>query len=291
LVAQIGATNAKHYSYELAHLGEDPRGSFAIFEYQAELKSLSDLKKDTAYPGVVTNVTSFGAFVDIGIEQDGLVHISELTDALAKNPFDALFPGDPVTVFVSAVNEEKKQISLTMRQGGGAAARGGRGGERRPRGGAGRPPRGERRPPRGPRPEGEAPVAAGAEGAPVEGGEQRPRRPRREPRRREAPVDTRPDPGTRPVLKGDLPPPGSRPEGREARGGGEGRGRPREGGGGREDRKPKKPQRDTKTGAIVKMDDNDKAARGGPKLPSKAQPMAFNPFASLGSLLKNKEEK
>jgi uncharacterized protein len=298
LMAQIGATNAKHYSYELAHAGEDPRGSFAIFEYQADLKTLSDLKKDTAYPGVVTNVTSFGAFVDIGIEQDGLVHISELTDALAKNPFDALFPGDPVTVFVSAVNEEKKQISLTMRQGGGAGARGGRGGERRPRGGAGRPARGERRP-RGPRPEGEAPLAAGAEGAPAQGGEQRQRRPRREPRApRAAPPDTRPDPGTRPVLKGDLPPPGSRPEARgDDRGrGGEGRGRggPREGGnagGGRDDRKPKKPQRDTKTGAIVKMDDNDKAARGGPKLPSKAPPMAFNPFANLGSLLKNKEEK
>jgi uncharacterized protein len=289
LVAQVGKTNAKHYAYELAHVGEDPRGSFSIFEYQSELKSFADLKKDQAYPGVVTNVTSFGAFVDIGIEQDGLVHISELTDALVKNPFDALFPGDPVTVFVAAVNEEKKQISLTMRQGGGAPARGGRGGERRPRGGAGRAPRGERRP-RGPRPEGEAPLAAGADGAPAEGGEQQ-RRPRRAPRegrgRREAPVDTRPDPGTRPVIRGEGAPVGARGPG----GPSEGRGRPREDRGDRGDRKPKKPMRDTKTGAIVKMDENDKAARGGPKLPSKAPPMAFNPFANLGSLLKSKEEK
>lgn len=289
LVAQVGKTNAKHYSYELAHVGEEPRGNFSNFEYQSELKSFADLKKDQAYPGVVTNVTSFGAFVDIGIEQDGLVHISELTDALAKNPFDALFPGDPVTVFVSAVNEEKKQISLTMRQGSGAASRGGRGGERRARGGAGRASRGERRPPRGPRPEGEAPLAAGAEGAPAEGEQQRrPRRESRGPREgrgRAAPVDTRPDPGTRPVLRGE-----GAPAGAGARGQGDGGGsrRPRED---RDARKPKKPMRDTKTGAIVKMDENDKAARGGPKLPSKAQPMAFNPFANLGSLLKNKEEK
>jgi uncharacterized protein len=258
LVAQVGKTNAKHYAYELAHVGEDPRGSFSIFEYDPSLKSFADLKKDQAYPGVVTNVTSFGAFVDIGIEQDGLVHISELTDALAKNPFDTLFPGDPVTVFVAGVNEEKKQISLTMRQGGRGAARGG---GRRPRPESGeRGPRRERRPrpPRGERPAEGVQVAVGAEGAPA---------------------------------------PEEAPRGRGPREGGRDRfrGRPREGGpeARREDRaprKPKKPMRDAKTGAIVKMDEEDGRTRGGPKLPSKAKPMAFNPFANLGDMLKNKDK-
>ncbi|MGZ3650663.1 MAG: S1 RNA-binding domain-containing protein [Bdellovibrionota bacterium] len=291
LVAQVGKTNAKHYAYELAHVGEDPRGSFSIFEYQAELKSFADLKKDQAYPGVVTNVTSFGAFVDIGIEQDGLVHISELTDALAKNPFDALFPGDPVTVYVAGVNEEKKQISLTMRQGGGAGARGagGRGRPRGERGAAGGGQRRERRPrqPRGDQPQ----VAAGAEGAPpAEGGA--PREGRRD--FRGGPRGPREGGGGRRDFRG---PREGGPEGRGPRGPGapgEGPAGPREGGRPREDRaprKPKKPMRDTKTGAIVKMDENEKAARGGPKMPSKAKPMAFNPFANLGDLLKNKQEK
>jgi uncharacterized protein len=265
LVAQVGKTNAKHYAYELAHVGEDPRGSFSIFEYDPSLKGFADLKKDTAYPGVVTNVTSFGAFVDIGIEQDGLVHISELTDVLAKNPFDALFPGDPVTVFVSNVNEEKKQISLTMRQGGRPAR-----GERRPRGEAGQG-----------------------------GGQRRERRPR-PPRGQGAGRGERPQGGEAPALGAEGAPAGGAP--REARGRGPREGRfgrrGREGGpegerGKRDDRpprKPKKPMRDAKTGAIVKMDEEDGRMRGGPKLPSKAKPMAFNPFANLGDMLKNKEK-
>lgn len=283
LIAAIGKGNAKHVLFELAHAGEDPRGEYQHFEYDAELKSLADLKRDHAYPGVVTNVTSFGAFVDIGIEQDGLVHISELTDVLAKNPFDALFPGDPVTVWVANVNDEKKQISLTMKQ---AGARGAGRGERRPRGeqrGGARQPR-RPRAPRGERPPlAEGQLAAGAPGAEGEQGARPDNRGRgrdRGPRR-----DFRSRDGSAPEGSGPTP----RGEGR---GRSEGPGRPREGG--REDRaprKPKKPMRDTKTGAIVKMDENEKAARGGPKMPSKAKPMAFNPFANLGDLLKNKQEK
>ncbi len=272
LVSAIGKSNAKHVLFELQHPGEDPRGPFESFEYSPDLQGLADLKRDTAYPGVVTNVTSFGAFVDIGIEQDGLVHISELTDVLAKNPFDALFPGDPVTVWVSNVNEEKKQISLTMKEPGARAGARGRGarGER----GAGKPRR-----PRAPRAQqgadgqqlAVAPGAEGAEGQPQGGGRGergRGRGPRRDFRNR-GPAG-----------------PGAEGEGasREARG-------PRDRKGGREDRapkKPRKPMRDAITGAIVKMDDDHRGERG-PKLPSKAKPMAFNPFAGLGDLLKKEK--
>jgi uncharacterized protein len=297
LVAQVGKTNAKHYAYELAHVGEDPRGAFSIFEYDPSLKGFADLKKDTPYPGVVTNVTSFGAFVDIGIEQDGLVHISELTDVLAKNPFDALFPGDPVTVFVANVNEEKKQISLTMRQGG-RPARGERGRPRGERGAGGGRPRGDRRP-RGPRsggadrnggerpPQGApgeagqvAAGAEGAEGAPSPDGQPRDFRGRG----RGGPRGERGE-------RGDRGPREFRGRGPRPEGGGEGGGPGGPGGerGKREDRAPRKarkPMRDSKTGAIVKMDEDDGRMRGGPKLPSKSKPMAFNPFANLGDLLK-----
>jgi uncharacterized protein len=271
ILAAVGPANAANIAFELQHAGEDPRGEFKTFDYDPSLKTLADLKPQTAYPGVVTNVTSFGAFVDIGIDQDGLVHISELTDALAKNPFDSLYPGDSVTVFVSGVNEEKKQISLTMKTGGQ-----GRGRARGERGSArgDRKPRGPRRAPRGAPQEGAAQQAVGPDGAPIEGGQPRGRRDRRPRREGEG--------GER----GDRP---NRFRGKEGEGG---RGPRRE-----EERKPrapKKPQRDPKTGAIVKFDEEEGRSRrgeGGPRIPTKVKPHTFNPFANLATMLKDKQEK
>lgn len=305
----IGSTNLKHYAYELSHKGEDPRGDFSQFEYDPELKSLADLKKDHAYAGVVTNVTSFGAFVDLGIEQDGLVHISELTDALAKNPFDSLFPGDVVTVWVSGVNEEKKQISLTMKDPSGRAegrgARKGRGarGERGQRRGRGAP-RGEPQVGADGQPIAAAAGAEGAEGAPREnrgrgrGGRGREREPRK-------PLVGIVGPNTIGLPTKPGEPKAARPE-REARGDrgergeggprGEGRGERREGRGGgdrgpREEKAKRKPTRDPKTGAIVNLsDDFGKVERGGPRLAAKAKPHTFNPFANLKDILKQPKD-
>jgi uncharacterized protein len=268
LQAELGPVLASVIRYELERPGEDPRGTFASFEYDPELKALSDLKPATAYPGVITNVTSFGAFVDIGIEQDGLVHISELSG----NPFDSLFPGDPVTVWVSNVNAEKKQISLTMKAPGGGA--------RRPRGD--RPARSQQRAPRRPR-EGTAPALAGAEGAAAAPGQGENRPPRggdRRPRDRFRGRD-----GERAAGGGEGRPAGER----QARDGG-GAGRPDRGERKpREDRKPKKPMRDSKTGAIVKFEDHEKErSSGGPRLQTKAKPHTFNPFANLANILKDK---
>jgi uncharacterized protein len=266
----FGPLNAKNIGYELTHPGEDPRGPFVNFEYDPNLKSIADLQKGQPYPGVVTNVTSFGAFVDIGIEQDGLVHISELSETLAKNPFDLLFPGDPLTVWASAVNLEKKQISLTMRD---PAARA-------PRARGDRRPRGERPPRRGPRPDRAAAGAPGAEGAPAEGGEQRPyprrdRRPRAEGEGEQRRFRGRDGEGPR----------GPRGEGRGPGGPGGDR-KPRE------PKKPRKPMRDSKTGAIVKMEDDfGKIEKGGPRLATKAKPHTFNPFAGLAGMLKDKQGK
>ena len=72
-------------------------------------------------PGIVTNVTNFGAFVDIGVHQDGLVHVSQLADRFVKDPRDVVSPGDRVTVRVVEVNLAKNQIALTMKSGADAA--------------------------------------------------------------------------------------------------------------------------------------------------------------------------
>jgi uncharacterized protein len=74
-----------------------------------------------ACPGIVTNVTNFGAFVDIGVHQDGLVHVSQLADRFVKDPRDVVSPGDRVTVRVIEVNLAKNQIALTMKSGADAA--------------------------------------------------------------------------------------------------------------------------------------------------------------------------
>ncbi len=100
---------------ELAKPGRDPRDQFVPFQFRDDISEVADLKKDMVCPGIVTNVTNFGAFVDIGVHQDGLVHISQLSTKYVKDPKDAVSPGDRVTVKVLEVNLEKKQISLSIR--------------------------------------------------------------------------------------------------------------------------------------------------------------------------------
>ncbi len=100
---------------ELAKPGRDPRDQFVPFQFRDDISEVADLKKDMICPGIVTNVTNFGAFVDIGVHQDGLVHISQLSTKFVKDPKDAVSPGDRVTVKVLEVNLEKKQISLSIR--------------------------------------------------------------------------------------------------------------------------------------------------------------------------------
>jgi uncharacterized protein len=88
---------------------------FVPLVFREDIASVGDLKPGMTCPGVVTNVTNFGAFVDIGVHQDGLVHISQLANRFVKDPRDVVSPGDRVSVRVLEVNTEKKQIALTMR--------------------------------------------------------------------------------------------------------------------------------------------------------------------------------
>jgi protein Tex len=142
---------------ELEKPGRDPRSAFVPFSFRDDIFSVKDLEPAMICPGIVTNVTNFGAFVDIGVHQDGLVHISQLSNTFVKDPRDAVSPGDRVTVKVLEVNKDKNQISLTMKTEAGAAKgsrrskedssdgeEGGAKKNRRPRGGGRGKPREEK---------------------------------------------------------------------------------------------------------------------------------------------------
>lgn len=115
LVAEIGAFTLEDILKELEKPGRDPRQSFVPFSFKDDIFELKDLTAGLICPGIVTNVTNFGAFVDIGVHQDGLVHISQLANRFVSDPQKVVSPGDRVTVRVLEVNLEKKQISLTMK--------------------------------------------------------------------------------------------------------------------------------------------------------------------------------
>jgi protein Tex len=100
---------------ELEKPGRDPRDEFVPFAYREDVRELADLKPGMVCPGIVTNVTNFGAFVDIGVHHDGLVHVSQLADRFVKDPRQAVKPGDRVQVRVLEVSLAKGQISLSMR--------------------------------------------------------------------------------------------------------------------------------------------------------------------------------
>lgn len=100
---------------ELEKPNRDPRDPFKVFQFRDDLFEVKDLKEGMICPGIVTNVTNFGAFVDIGVHQDGLVHISELSNKFVEDPRKVVNPGDQVTVKVLKVDLAKNQISLSMK--------------------------------------------------------------------------------------------------------------------------------------------------------------------------------
>ena len=100
---------------ELEKPGRDPRDPFKVFQFRDDIFEVKDLKEGMICPGIVTNVTNFGAFVDIGVHQDGLVHISELSHKFVDDPRKVVNPGDTLTVRVLSVDLNKNQISLSAK--------------------------------------------------------------------------------------------------------------------------------------------------------------------------------
>ncbi len=111
----IGIPTLKDIVQELSKPGRDPREKFEEFSFASDIEKIGDLKPNMKLPGIVTNVTAFGAFVDIGVHQDGLVHISEMADRYVKAPSDVVKVQQKVSVRVIEVDIERKRISLSMK--------------------------------------------------------------------------------------------------------------------------------------------------------------------------------
>ncbi len=116
----FGLPTIKDILGELEKPGLDPRPEFKTANFAEGVNEISDLKVGMSLEGTVTNVAAFGAFVDIGVHQDGLVHVSQLADRFIKDPHDVVKAGDIVRVRVVEVDVPRKRIGLTMRKDGGA---------------------------------------------------------------------------------------------------------------------------------------------------------------------------
>ena len=112
----VGLPTLNDIIEELAKPGRDPREQLEIFTFAEGIEKIEDLRQGMKLPGIVTNVTAFGAFIDIGVHQDGLVHISQLADRFVKNPADVVKVNQKVMVTVMQIDLERRRIALSMRK-------------------------------------------------------------------------------------------------------------------------------------------------------------------------------
>ncbi len=112
---KIGLPTLKDILAELEKPGRDPRKSFEAFSFDESVHEINDLREGMRLPGIVTNVTNFGAFVDVGVHQDGLVHISQLADSFVDDPNKIVKVGQTVWVSVTEVDVKRKRIALSMK--------------------------------------------------------------------------------------------------------------------------------------------------------------------------------
>ncbi len=113
--AQFGVPTVKDILAELEKPGRDPRPEFRTAAFKDGVQAIGDLEPGMMLEGVVTNVANFGAFVDIGVHQDGLVHVSQLADRFVKDPREVVKAGDIVKVRVVEVDLKRKRIALSMK--------------------------------------------------------------------------------------------------------------------------------------------------------------------------------
>jgi uncharacterized protein len=111
----VGIPTLQDIVDELAKPGRDPRAGFEVFEFQEGVNSMSDLKVGMKLPGIITNITAFGAFVDIGVHQDGLIHLSHLADRFIKDANEVVKVAQQVEVTVLEVDIARKRIALSRK--------------------------------------------------------------------------------------------------------------------------------------------------------------------------------
>ncbi len=119
----VGLPTLQDIFQELDKPGRDPRQTFEVFEFAEGVKEMKDLRPGMKLPGIITNVTKFGVFVDIGVHQDGLIHISHLSDRFIADPSEVVKVQQKVQVTVLEVDEARKRISLSMKGDAGGAVR------------------------------------------------------------------------------------------------------------------------------------------------------------------------
>jgi uncharacterized protein len=111
----VGMPTLKDIMEELAKPGRDPRKKFDVFEFDKSVNSINDVKEGMILPGIITNITAFGAFVDIGVHQDGLVHISNMANEFVSDPNTIVTLNQKVKVKVLEVDVERKRIQLSIK--------------------------------------------------------------------------------------------------------------------------------------------------------------------------------
>jgi len=113
--AEVGVPTLTDIMKELEKPGRDPRTAIEAFEFDSRVASIDDLVEGMELPGIVTNITNFGAFVDIGVHQDGLVHISQLANKYVSHPTDVVKLHQHVRVRITEVDRRRNRISLSMK--------------------------------------------------------------------------------------------------------------------------------------------------------------------------------
>lgn len=111
----VGLPTLNNIMQELEKPGRDPRKTITVMQFEESVKSFEDLKTDMVINGIVTNITQFGVFVDIGIKENGLIHISELSDSYVSNPSDIVKIHQQIKVRIKELDEQRKRIALSMK--------------------------------------------------------------------------------------------------------------------------------------------------------------------------------
>ena len=114
--ATVGLPTLKDIMQELAKPGRDPRTQFDIFQFDKSIRTINDLSVGMVVPGIITNITNFGCFVDIGVHQDGLVHVSQIANHYISNPNEVVKLNQKVMVKVIGVEVERKRINLSLKE-------------------------------------------------------------------------------------------------------------------------------------------------------------------------------
>ena len=115
---RIGLPTLTDIMEELAKPGRDPREKFGFFEFAKGIHSIEDLEEGMILPGIITNITAFGAFVDIGIKQNGLIHVSHMADRFIRDPNEVVKLNQRVKARVVKIDKVRKRIQLSLRESG-----------------------------------------------------------------------------------------------------------------------------------------------------------------------------